>query len=86
MDVTLGLLVFQLVVALSLIQHKVSDKVYCERPSIEKFVSLVEARQLVFELIMHELDGGRVRNHGYPWRLVNEDFLTDLFSLQVKVR
>ena len=63
-----------------------NEVLYCERPSIEKFVSLVEARQLVFELIMHELDGGRVRNHGYPWRLVNEDFLSDLFSLQVKVR
>jgi hypothetical protein len=67
-------------------QFRYNEVVYCERPSIDRFVDLVEARQLVFEFLMSEKPGSRVRNHGYPWRLVNEDILSDLFSLQVKVR
>lgn len=62
------------------------EAVYCQSPSIEKFIALIKRRQLVFEFIMSEKEKGRVRNHGYPWRLNNEDTLQDLFDLQVKVR
>jgi hypothetical protein len=27
-----------------------------------------------------------VRNRGYPWRLVREEFLDQLFSFQIKLR
>jgi MvaI/BcnI restriction endonuclease family len=60
--------------------------VYCERPSISRFVDLVESRRIVFEFLMSERGSGKVRNHGYPWRLIREDFLSDLFSLRVKLR
>jgi hypothetical protein len=67
-------------------QFRYKEVVYCERPSIERFVDLVKTRQLVFEFLMSEKEGSRVRNHGYPWRLISENLLSDLFSLQVKVR
>lgn len=35
---------------------------------------------------MNQRADGRVRNHGYPWRLPGEAYLSDLFSLQVKLR
>ena len=60
--------------------------VYCERPSISRFVELVESRRIVFEFLMSERENGKVRNHGYPWRLIREDWLSDLFSLRVKLR
>jgi hypothetical protein len=60
--------------------------VYCERPSISRFVDLVESRRIVFEFLMSERGSGKVRNHGYPWRLIREEFLSDLFSLRVKLR
>jgi len=34
---------------------------------------------------MSEKEGGKVRNHGYPWRLTSEEFLSELFSLRVKL-
>jgi len=67
-------------------QFRYKEVVYCERPSIEKFIELVQTRQLVFEFLMSEKPRAKVRNHGYPWRLVNEDILSELFSLQVKIR
>lgn len=67
-------------------QFNFEEVIYCERPSIERFINLLEARQLVFEFLMSEKQNSRVRNHGYPWRLISEDVLSELFSLQVKVR
>jgi hypothetical protein len=60
--------------------------VYCEMPSISRFVGLVDSRRIVFELTMSERENGKVRNHGYPWRLTHEDWLSELFSLRVKLR
>lgn len=62
------------------------ELVYCESPSILKFLEMVQNKGIVFEFTMSEKPGGKVRNHGYPWRLVREDLLTDLFGLQVKLR
>lgn len=61
------------------------ELIYCERPSIEHFNELVRSKRIVFEFLMSEKEG-RVRNHGYPWRLTGEDVLSDLFSLRVKLR
>jgi MvaI/BcnI restriction endonuclease family len=62
------------------------EVVYCERPSINRFVDLVENRKIVFEFLMREQENGKVRNHGYPWRLTQADCLSDLFSLRVQLR
>ena len=59
---------------------------YLERPSIERFVSLAKKRNIVFEFLMSEKPNGTVRNHGYPWRLIREEFLDQLFSFQIKLR
>jgi hypothetical protein len=60
--------------------------VYCQQPSIERFVTLVRNRNIVFEFLMNERPDGTVRNHGYPWRLVREEFLDQLYTYQVKLR
>lgn len=62
------------------------DLIYCERPAIHRFLDLVRKNQLVFEFLMSEKIGGRVRNHGYPWRLVREELLDELFAVRVKLR
>ncbi len=61
------------------------ELIYCERPSIQRFNDLVKLRRIVFEFMMSEKKG-KVRNHGYPWRMTNEDVLSELFSLRVKLR
>ncbi len=61
------------------------ELIYCERPSIQRFNDLVRSKRIVFEFLMSEKEG-RVRNHGYPWRLTGEAFLSELFSLRVKLR
>lgn len=60
--------------------------VYCEQPSIKRFTDLIENRRVVFEFIMSENEAGRVRNHGYPWRLTNDEYLSELFSFRVQLR
>lgn len=67
-------------------QYKYNELVYCERPDIQRFINMVDARRIVFEFTMTERPPGRVRNHGYPWRLVDERQLDQLFALQVKMR
>lgn len=67
-------------------QYRYEELVYCDRPSIERFVDLVTHRNIVFEFTMSEKPGGTVRNHGYPWRLIRADFLDQLFSFQIKLR
>ncbi|MDP1593290.1 MAG: MvaI/BcnI family restriction endonuclease [Gallionella sp.] len=62
------------------------ELIYCERPSIRNFNDLVRSKRIVFEFMMSEKEGGQVRNHGYPWRLTGEDYLSELFSLRVKLR
>ncbi len=62
------------------------ELVYCERPSIQRFTNLIQDRRVVFEFLMKEKEGGRVRNHGYPWRLTSDEYLSDLFSMRVKLR
>lgn len=61
------------------------ELIYCERPSIQRFNDLVQSKRIVFEFLMSE-KAGKVRNHGYPWRLTGEEFLSELFSLRVKLR
>jgi len=68
------------------VQYHYNELVYCERPDIERFVDLVAARKIVFEFTMTERPMGRVRNHGYPWRLVDDRELDLLFGLQIKLR
>jgi hypothetical protein len=62
------------------------ELIYCEQPSIARFLELVNKNQLVFEFMMSEKPAGKVRNHGYPWRLVREDLLDQLFAVRVKLR
>ncbi|MBA3916043.1 MAG: hypothetical protein H0X25_19775 [Acidobacteriales bacterium] len=68
------------------LQYFYNEVIYCERPDIERFVDMVENRRIVFEFAMTERPPGHVRNHGYPWRLVDERQLAQLFALQVKLR
>ena len=49
-------------------------------------MQLVESKGIVFEFTMSEKENGTVRNHGYPWRLIREEMLSNLFGLQVKLR
>src|SRR6185503_13697576 len=60
--------------------------VYCERPSIGRFVDLVSRNNIVFEFLMSEKAGGTIRNHGYPWRLTRAEFLSALFTFQIRLR
>jgi hypothetical protein len=62
------------------------ELIYCEQPTIGRFLELVNKNHLVFEFMMSEKLGGKVRNHGYPWRLVREDLLDQLFAVRVKLR
>lgn len=62
------------------------ELIYCEQPTIERFLDLVIRNQLVFEFMMSEKGSGSIRNHGYPWRLVREDLLDQLFAVRVKLR
>jgi hypothetical protein len=68
------------------IQYHYNELIYCERPDIERFVAMVDSRHIVFEFAMTERPPGQVRNHGYPWRLVDGRKLDQLFALQVKLR
>ena len=67
-------------------QFSYEELVYCDRPSINRFVDLVAHRNIVFEFIMSEKPNGIIRNHGYPWRLIRSDFLDQLFAFQIKLR
>jgi hypothetical protein len=67
-------------------QYAYEELVYCDKPSIERFVELVVQRNIVFEFTMHEEPNGRIRNHGYPWRLSRDEFLDQLFAFQIKLR
>lgn len=67
-------------------QFSYEELVYCDRPSITRFVDLVAHRNIVFEFLMSEKPNGAIRNHGYPWRLIRADFLDQLFAFQIKLR
>lgn len=67
-------------------QFAYEELVYCDRPSIERFVNLVADRNIVFEFTMSEKPDGTIRNHGYPWRLIRAEFLDQLFAFQIKLR
>lgn len=67
-------------------QFKYKEFVYCERPSIQKFIQLVLSNEIVFEFTMSEKENKKVRNHGYPWRLNHEDLLDRLFSTKMLLR
>lgn len=67
-------------------QFHYKEVIYCERPSIDRFLGLVANRNIVFEFLMSEKADGSVRNHGYPWRLIREEFIEHLYTFQVKLR
>jgi hypothetical protein len=69
-----------------ILQYHYNELIYCERPDIDRFISMVDARRIVFEFMMREKPPGSVRNHGYPWRLVDERQLDQLFGFQAKLR
>lgn len=68
------------------LQFSYEELVYCDKPSIERFIDLVDRRNIVFEFIMSERANGQVRNHGYPWRLIRAQLLDQLFAFQIKLR
>lgn len=63
-----------------------NELIYCEKPSINSFIELVAQDRIVFEFLMYEKSDGTVRNRGYPWRLLSEALLDQLFSVRVKLR
>lgn len=67
-------------------QFAYEELVYCDRPSIERFVNLIADRSIVLEFTMSERPNGSIRNHGYPWRLIRSEFLEQLFTFQIKLR
>lgn len=67
-------------------KFKYCELVYCEMPTITNFLDLVNNKKIVFEFMMREDPEKGVRNHGYPWRLSSEDYLTSLFSFKTKLR
>ena len=67
-------------------QYSYEELVYCDKPSIERFTNLVANRNIVFEFTMSEEPDGKIRNHGYPWRLTRAEFLDQLFAFQIKLR
>jgi hypothetical protein len=67
-------------------QFHYEELLYCERPTIDRFVAMVRNHNIVFEFLMSEKTDGSIRNHGYPWRLIREEFLDYLFSFQIKLR
>lgn len=67
-------------------QFSYEELVYCDKPSIERFIHLVSDRNIVFEFTLSERPNGEIRNHGYPWRLIRSEFLDHLFSFQIKLR
>jgi hypothetical protein len=67
-------------------QYQYRELIYCERPSVDRFLDLVRSRAIAFEFTMTEKANGGVRNHGYPWRLGGLDFLSQLFAFQVRLR
>jgi hypothetical protein len=69
-----------------IIQFSYEELIYCERPSLLRFIELIDRRNIVFEFTMSEKPDGSVRNHGYPWRLMRAEFLDRLFAFQIKLR
>jgi hypothetical protein len=67
-------------------QFSYNELVYCDKPSIGRFMDLVSNRNIVFEFTISEKSNGSIRNHGYPWRLIRSEFLDQLFAFQVKLR
>lgn len=67
-------------------EYEYTELVYCEGPRIESFVELVQLRRVVFEFLMQEQPRGKVRNRGYPWRLVRQTDLDSLFGVQIRLR
>ena len=66
--------------------YSYKEVVYCDRPSITRFVDLVSRKNIVFEFLMSENVDSTIRNHGYPWRLTRAEFLNALFSFQIRLR
>lgn len=67
-------------------QFHYQELVYCERPTVQRFLALVEERKIVFEFLMREQTNHTIRNHGYPWRLMSDAFLDQLFGFQIQLR
>lgn len=67
-------------------QFSYEELLYCDHPSINRFVDLVAHNNIVFEFTMSEKEKGEIRNHGYPWRLIRSEFLDQLFAFQIKLR
>jgi hypothetical protein len=67
-------------------QFSYEELVYCDKPSIERFVNLIENRKIVLEFLLSERPDGSVKNRGYPWRLIRAEFLDQLFAFQIKLR
>ena len=46
-------------------QFAYTEAIYCERPTIEQFLALVQSKRVVFEFMMSQAANGKVRNHGF---------------------
>ncbi len=67
-------------------QFSYEELVYCDQPSIARFLDLVAHRKIVFEFLLSEKPNGSIRNRGYPWRIIRDEFRDQLFAFQIKLR
>ncbi len=58
---------------------------WCQQPSVEKFISLLRRGEVMLELRMHLKDNGSARNHGSAFR-IKQNRIKDLFEVVQQVR
>jgi len=58
---------------------------YCQHPSVERFLGIVEQGDVIVELRMHVKSNGRARNHGTAFR-IRKDRIPDLYSTRETLR
>ncbi len=58
---------------------------YCARPSVSRFLKLVDSGDVILELRMHVKESGGARNHGTAFR-VRKHRLVDLYDVHVRCR
>jgi len=58
---------------------------WCQRPSVEKFISLLRRGEVMLELRMHVKENGSARNHGSAFR-IKQNRIKDLFEVVEQVR
>ena len=58
---------------------------WCQRPSVDRFMQLLKEGDVMLEMRMHLKESGSVRNHGSAFR-IKQNRITDLFDVALQVR